>query len=102
FYEGDLAERWIAGLAKLGSKITLRDAAEYSAEWGEPIETDFRGVRVLTSPPNTSGFMLLRALRAISGDDGGPGIDDPLGAGAGALARAFADANSVRIASLAD
>ncbi len=102
FYTGELAERWIAGLAKLGSKITMQDADDYSAEWGEPIETGFQDVRVLTSPPNTSGFMLLRALRAISGDDGGPGIDDPLGTGAGALAQAFADANSVRIASLAD
>ncbi|UOQ56713.1 gamma-glutamyltransferase [Leucobacter allii] len=102
FYEGETAERWIAGLQALGSKITRQDALDYSASWGEALEGEFGGVRVLTGPPNTSGFMLLRALDAVSGADGGPGIEDPLGAGAGALARAFFASNLVRAAALAD
>ncbi len=97
FYEGETAARWIAGLQRLGSKIELRDAADYSAYWGEPLEGAFAGLRVLTGPPNTSGFMLLRALDAVAA-----GIEDPLGAGAGALARAFHDSNAVRAAALAD
>ncbi len=52
---------------------------------------------MLTSPPNTQGFALLRAVRAVR-----DGIQSPLGAGAGSLARAFADADSVRAALLAD
>ncbi|WP_082309354.1 gamma-glutamyltransferase family protein [Leucobacter musarum] len=97
FYEGELAQQWVAGLQALGSTITLADVADYSAEWGEPLEGEFAGHRVLTGPPNSSGFMLLRALREIS-----KGIDEPLGADAGALARAFRDASAVRAASLAD
>lgn len=97
FYEGELAAKWVAGLERLGSKITLADTAAYRPFWDEPIETEFAGLRVLTGPPNTSGFMLLRALNAISA-----GIADPLGRGAGDLARAFHASNLVRTASLSD
>ena len=97
FYAGETARKWIAGLSRLGSKITAQDAIDYQACWGEPLELEFDGVRVLTGPPNTSGFMLLRALRAVAA-----GIDDPLGAGAGRLAEAFRDANAIRAALLAD
>ena len=97
FYEGETADRWIAGLAARGSRITKQDAIDYQGYWGDPLEIDFAGVRVLTGPPNTSGFMLLRALRAVAA-----GIEDPLGAGAGRLAEAFRDANAIRAALLAD
>lgn len=97
FYTGDLARRWVAGLASRGSKITLEDTAAYRPFWDEPIETEFRGLRVLTGPPNTSGFMFLRALNAITA-----GIEDPLGAGAGELARAFYESNQVRTQLLSD
>ena len=97
FYEGRTAELWIDGLATLGSRITRQDAADYQASWSEPLEGEYGGYRVLTGPPNTSGFMMLRALNAIS-----QGITDPLGSGAGDLARAFFEANAVRAEALAD
>lgn len=97
FYAGELARTWIAGLAARGSKITLEDTAAYRPFWDTPIETEFRGLRVLTGPPNTSGFMFLRALNAITA-----GIEDPLGAGAGELARAFYESNLVRTQLLSD
>lgn len=102
FYTGELARRWLAGLQASGSQISLDDTASYSPEWAEPLGVEHRGHRVLTSPPNTSGFILIRALRAIAGADGGPGIADPLGTGALSLARAFRDGNAVRAAALAD
>ena len=97
FYTGDLARSWVAGLARRGSKITLDDTAAYRPFWDDPIETTFRGLRVITGPPNTSGFMFLRALNAIT-----DGIVDPLGAGAGDLARAFYESNLVRTQLLSD
>lgn len=97
FYTGELARTWIAGLARRGSKITLADTTAYRPFWDTPIETEFRGMRVLTGPPNTSGFMFLRALNAIT-----DGIEDPLGAGAGELARAFYASNLVRTQLLSD
>ncbi|UOQ61810.1 gamma-glutamyltransferase [Leucobacter rhizosphaerae] len=97
FYAGELADRWIAGLAALGSRITRDDTVAYRPVWGAPLVGEFAGLRILTGPPNTSGFMLLRALNAVAA-----GIDDPLGAGAGALAAAFRASNAVRAAELAD
>lgn len=102
FYEGETADRWIAGLRRLGCTITKQDAIAYSAYWDEPLEGAYAGHRILTGPPNTSGFMLLRALNAVSGLDNGPGITDPLSLGAGSLSRAFYEANLVRKAELAD
>ncbi|QIM17864.1 gamma-glutamyltranspeptidase [Leucobacter coleopterorum] len=97
FYEGELASKWVTGLAQRGSRISLKDAADYRPVWADPLDGSFAGLRVLTSPPNTSGFMLLRALNAVAA-----GIDDPLGDGAGKLAAAFCDSNTVRAAALAD
>lgn len=34
FYTGETAERWVSGLRALGSKISMIDAADYSADWG--------------------------------------------------------------------
>lgn len=97
FYEGELARRWVAGLARLGSRISLADTSSYRPFWDRPLERDFAGLRVLTGPPNTSGFILLRALLAVEA-----GIEDPLGDGAGRLALALRDGNAVRAAWLAD
>lgn len=97
FYEGELARQWVAGLAALGSQISLDDTAAYRSMWGEPLAGEFAGLRILTGPPNTSGFMLLRSLNAVAA-----GIVDPLGTGAGELARAFHASNAVRAAELAD
>ena len=102
FYEGDVAQRWVAGLQKMGSKITLDDLDAYQAYWDYPIEGAFRGHRVLTSPPNTSGFHLLRALTAIDLAGQTALGADPLGSGAGELAVAFKAGNAVRAAALAD
>lgn len=102
FYEGETADRWIAGLAALGSKITKQDAIDYSAHWDEPLSAPFAEHTVFTGPPNSSGFMLLRTLEVLDGLVGGPPVADPLATGAGELARAFAAANAVRAASLAD
>src|SRR5690606_3286907 len=95
-------QRWIAGLQKMGSKITLGDLDAYQAYWDEPLERSFRGHRVVTSPPNTSGFILLRALAAIEAASDTPLGTDALGDGAGDLAEAFRQGNAVRASSLAD
>lgn len=97
FYEGETADRWIAGLQTMGSRITKQDAIDYQGYWAESIEREFDGHRVVTGPPNTSGFMLLRVLHEIA-----EGIEDPLGAGAGELAEAFHHANTIRASHLAD
>ena len=98
FYKGGLAERSIGYLRSRGSCLRLEDFVEFEPEIVEPISVPFRGLTVLTSPPNTHGFLLLRALRAV--DE--LGITDPLGDGLGALLRVFHRGNALRASYLAD
>jgi gamma-glutamyltranspeptidase len=98
FYQGSLAERSVEYLRSHGSSLTVEDFAEFEPETVEAISVAFRGLRVLTSPPNTHGFLLLRALRAV--DE--LGIADPLGDGLGTLLRVFHRGNALRASYLAD
>jgi gamma-glutamyltranspeptidase len=98
FYAGALAERTVGYLRARGSALTVDDFAAFQAETVDPISVDFRGLTVLTSPPNTHGFLLLRALRAVDELD----IGDPLGEGLGAMMRVFHRGNALRAAHLAD
>lgn len=98
FYTGATASAWIGGLRALGSKISAADAAGYRPVVEDPIAMEVLGVEVLTAPPNTQGFSLLRTLEAITRDR----IDDPLGRGADELARVFLANNGVRDRWLAD
>jgi gamma-glutamyltranspeptidase/glutathione hydrolase len=97
-YEGSLAERSVGYLRSHGSSLTLDDFASFRPETVEPISLAFRGLTVLTSPPNTHGFLLLRALRAVDDLE----IADPLGAGLGVLMRVFHRGNELRASHLAD
>jgi oxamate amidohydrolase len=69
FYEGELAERFCAALAKKGSPLEAADLADYRAEWVEPIETTYRDHRVLEFPPATQGFAALQVLNLIEDYD---------------------------------
>ena len=78
--------------------MTVDDFAAFEPEIVEPISTSFRGLTVMTSPPNTHGVLLLRALRAV--DE--LAIADPLGDGLGTLMRVFHRGNALRAAHIAD
>jgi gamma-glutamyltranspeptidase len=65
FYEGTLADRQAAGLAAAGSLIDVEDLRSHESTWTEPIETTYRGVRVTTHPPNSSGIVALELLNVL-------------------------------------
>lgn len=98
FYEGDLARRWIGALRRAGSKLDEDEVAAYQATVGDPLQHPLLGHDILTGPPNTQGFALLRILRDLEL----AGSADPLRSDAGGLAMLFRDANRVRAAYLAD
>ena len=98
FYEGELAERAVDFLRSRGSVFTAEDFAAFQPEIVDPIEVSFRGLTVMTSPPNTHGFVLLRALRAIEELC----VSDPLGDGLGTLMRIFHRGNQLRRLVLGD
>ncbi len=70
FYEGDLGERQASALAAAGSAIAAEDLRMHSSTWGAPIGIDYRGVRVTTHPPNSSGIVALELLGILAALDG--------------------------------
>ncbi|HEX7346250.1 MAG TPA: gamma-glutamyltransferase family protein [Candidatus Limnocylindrales bacterium] len=84
FYDGDLAARQAAALEGVGSPITLDDLRSHTSTWGEPIAADYRGVRVTSHPPNSSGVVALEILGILARFDppaasafGPRGVEDP-------------------------
>ena len=65
FYDGDLGERQAALLARLGATCGPEDFRDHTSSWGEPIATTYRGVRVTTHPPNSSGIVALELLNIL-------------------------------------
>ena len=70
FYKGEIAE-WISEESlSNGGLITIEDMASYEAKLREPIETSYRGYRVVTMPPAASGgLVLLQSLNILENFD---------------------------------
>ena len=70
FYTGEIA-RWISeeSLSK-GGLITLDDMRSYEAKYRVPIETNYRGYRIVSMPPAASGgLVLLQTLNILENFD---------------------------------
>ena len=65
FYDGELGERQARGLGAAGSSISRTDLAGHRSTWTDPIATEYRGVRVTTHPPNSSGIVALELLNLL-------------------------------------
>ena len=65
FYEGPLAEAIAVYCQERGAWLAQRDFREHHSFWTEPIQTSYRGVRVLEHPPNSQGFALLEQLNLL-------------------------------------
>ena len=83
FYDGEIGERQARGLAAVGSGIGVDDLRAHTSTWTDPIATDYRGVRVTTHPPNSSGIVALELLNILetfepppAGTFGPTGVDD--------------------------
>lgn len=55
FYHGELAERLVAGVQSGGGIWTLDDLAGYVVKERAPLVAHYRGARLLTAPPPSSG-----------------------------------------------
>jgi len=65
FYTGETAELITAAMRKSGGIITLQDLARYTPLWRTPVEFDYRGHRVVSMPPASSGGLTLALILGI-------------------------------------
>jgi gamma-glutamyltranspeptidase/glutathione hydrolase len=70
FYEGRTASLIVAQMGQGPAKglITKADLANYRAVWREPITAEWRGFRVITAPPPSSGGVALLQLLQMKQD----------------------------------
>ena len=69
FYRGEIGARLLADLRDAG-QLVRADLEGYRVERREPLVVDYRGARVLTNPPPSSGGVLAAlALRLLAGQD---------------------------------
>jgi gamma-glutamyltranspeptidase/glutathione hydrolase len=97
FYRGSIADTIARQVQQGGGLISREDLAQYQARWRTPLETTYRGYRIITMPPvSGGGATLIQALNILEGFDVPP-------AGTAALAhlevealrRAFLDRNTL-------
>jgi gamma-glutamyltranspeptidase/glutathione hydrolase len=55
FYKGDIAERVVAASKANGGLLTMKDFADYTITEGAPLTCSYRGYRIMSSPPPSSG-----------------------------------------------
>jgi gamma-glutamyltranspeptidase/glutathione hydrolase len=68
FYEGETARIIAREMEKNGGLITLADLREYQAVERKPLEGDYKGYHVITSPPPSSGGVgILQMLGMLDG-----------------------------------
>ena len=65
FYKGPIAEQVVTWGQQNGAVLTMRDFADHSSTWVEPITTSYRGYAVWQLPPNSHGITALMMLNII-------------------------------------
>lgn len=70
FYKGETAERLVAFIQEKGGIITMEDMAQYEAKWRDPIQFEYRGFKVISmAPPSSGGITLAQIFGMLEGFD---------------------------------
>ena len=70
FYQGATARKLVAGVRKLGGIWTLDDLRQYEVKERTPVVGTYRGARIVSAPPPSSGGVaLIDALNILAGFD---------------------------------
>lgn len=91
FYEGEVAEDFVASLNALGGTHSLADFAATEATWGNPVSGSYKGVDLVEHPPNGQGATAILMANILARFDL-PGMD-PFGA-----RRAHIEAEAAKLA----
>ncbi|MBB2146752.1 gamma-glutamyltransferase [Pedobacter sp. LMG 31464] len=66
FYQGAVADSIVAEMQRGGGIITKQDLADYKAIWRKPVTGEYRGYKVVTMPPPSSGgIALIQLLKSV-------------------------------------
>lgn len=97
FYEGDTAIRIVVDMKKNGGLITMEDLKKYQAVLREPVVGYYRGYKVVSMPPPSSGGVhLVQMLKTLNKfpiklEGWGAGTADTMHVMAESMKRSYAD-----------
>jgi gamma-glutamyltranspeptidase/glutathione hydrolase len=70
FYQGPVAEKLVKGVRDLNGIWTMEDLADYRVKERKPVVGEYRGARIVSAPPPSSGGVaIIDALNILSGFD---------------------------------
>ncbi|MEO0836114.1 MAG: gamma-glutamyltransferase [Cyanobacteria bacterium J06642_3] len=69
FYQGEIAQKVVAASEANGGILSLADFANYQVSEYQPIACNYRGYRVISSPPPGGGTTLCQMLNILAGYD---------------------------------
>lgn len=67
FYQGEIARKIVNASHKNNGILTLKDFAKYEVSETQPLKCNYRGYRVVTSPPPGGGTTVCQMLNILSG-----------------------------------
>ncbi|HJT06211.1 MAG TPA: gamma-glutamyltransferase, partial [Stellaceae bacterium] len=70
FYRGAIARQLAAFLQSHGGLITAADLAHYQVKWRQPLTGTYHGYGIVTSPPPSSGGVVLLEMLNMLADSG--------------------------------
>jgi gamma-glutamyltranspeptidase/glutathione hydrolase len=65
FYKGEIARKIVAYSQTHGGYFSLKDFADHTDDWVEPVSTRYRGYDVWELPPNGQGIAALQMLNVL-------------------------------------
>ena len=65
YYRGPIAAELVNLSDKVGGLFTLKDFADHTSTWVEPVSTNYRGYDVWELPPNGQGIAALQMLNIL-------------------------------------
>ncbi len=69
FYNGPLAQAIVAFSEKNGGLFSLKDFADHTSTWVEPVSTSYRGYQIWEIPPPGQGIAVLQMLNLLESYD---------------------------------
>ena len=69
FYRGEIARRIVKYSKEVGGLFSLKDFADHTSTWVEPVGINYRGYKVYELPPNGQGMAALEILNVMKGYD---------------------------------
>ncbi|MGN6377013.1 MAG: gamma-glutamyltransferase [Sphingomonas sp.] len=55
FYRGPIAQKVVAASKANGGLLSMKDFADYTAQWAKPVTCKYRGYTIVAAPPPSSG-----------------------------------------------